>query len=123
MPASPVDRIPDELLQVGLLLSEGSKGRLALHDTSALRIQLDLAQRRLHGSSQVVLKLALILHKVRLHHHWNEEDRAADSGASANLRWVKSEKQAARLCAPGQRKQSGCTCAPRSDFWCCFLQL
>lgn len=68
----PIHGIPEELLQVHLLLPQGSKRRLTLHKAFASDVQLDLPQCRLDGPTHVVFKLPLVFHKVRLHDHWRE---------------------------------------------------
>jgi len=68
----PLLGISDELLQVHLLLPQGSKGGLTLHEAFAANIQLDLPQGCLQGPTHMVFKLALVLHKVRLHDHCSE---------------------------------------------------
>lgn len=64
----------NELLQVHLLLPQGSKQGLTLHEAFATNVQLDLPQCRLQGPTHMVFKLALVLHKVRLHDHYSEWD-------------------------------------------------
>lgn len=71
----PPDCILNELLQIHLLLPQASKRRAALHQAFAANVQLDLAHSRPDAPSHMVLKLALILHEVRLHDHWKEESR------------------------------------------------
>lgn len=74
-PPLPPDCVLNELLQIHLLLPQGSKWRAALHQAFAANVQLDLAHSRPDAPAHMVLKLALIFHEVWLHDHWKEEGR------------------------------------------------
>lgn len=60
----PPDRILNELLQVHLLLPQGSKRRATLHQTFGADIQLDLPHNRPDAPTHMVLELAFIFHEV-----------------------------------------------------------